>query len=114
MSDNQIKLQIEPDGLESLIICLALGTLKAIQSNALTEDAGIWCLARPKFWQPLKKRGLISSEIVEILQSADELSAIRELCGREKCQVVIAEAIAKLETRLQQLEEPHWNAIWKF
>jgi hypothetical protein len=109
----EIRLSVTREGVEAFVICVAIGTLRSIERGALTEDAGIWCLGRPVFWEPLAKRGLISPEVAELLGACDELGAIRELAGEAAKNEAIAAALATLDTRLRAIADPLWRAAWE-
>jgi hypothetical protein len=61
-----------------LVACLVLGTLDRITSAMVGPEAGVWCLARPRFGEEALERGLLSEAFVEALRGADELAAIEE------------------------------------
>lgn len=106
------RLCVKRQDVESLVICLAIGTLQAIDRGAIDIGAGIWCLGRPSFWEPLQEQGLVSAEVVEVLSGADELGAVGALCGTEVRSRAIHDAIATLEKRLRELPDPLWQATW--
>ncbi len=108
VNEQEISLDVAKDGLESFVICLALGTLRSIRENALDPDCGIWTLGRPVFWEPLQEANLISKEVLSVLQSADELSIAGSLNTS-----LLDELIARLERRLSDIAEPCWYAKWR-
>ena len=80
MSDPEemVDVQIPAGQLRVLVACLVLGTLQQIESGILGPEAGVWCLARPRFREEAIERGLLSEAFVEALQWADDLAAIEE------------------------------------
>lgn len=107
-----MQLCVQAKDVESLVICLAIGTLRAMQRGALATEAGIWCLGRPCFWEPLRARGLLSNEVVDVLSGADELDALGKYAGADVLSTALREALATLEKRLRELADPLWHATW--
>ena len=108
MYEEAISLDVAKDGLESFVICPALGTLKSIRAGTLSPDVGIWTLGRPIFWNHLGEANLVSKELLSVLQSADELSIPDVGLDRE----FVDALISKLEKRLERVAEPNWYAEW--
>ncbi len=108
MYEETISLNVAKDGLESFVICLALGTLRSIRDGTLSPDVGIWTLGRPIFWSQLGEAKLVSKEVLSVLQSADELSTLDAELNRE----FVDGLISKLERRLERVAEPNWYAKW--
>jgi len=61
------------------------------------------------FWQSLAE---VDETVLEVIQSADELSALEELAGRSKAEVMLDRMIAVLRARLSTLPEKSWYARW--
>jgi hypothetical protein len=110
--DKLISLHLDCDQrkTEVFILCLTLGTLRALKDGYLDPDAGIWSLGRPVFWQVLESEKLVSAEVLAILQSADELAALKTLAGEAAFQEIIGKDISILENRLLHLKETSWYA----
>jgi len=108
MYEETISLDVAKDGLESFVICMALGTLGSIRDKLLHSGSGTWTLGRPVFWKPLMDANRISSEVLRVLQSADELCVAESLDA-----AFINDLIAHLERRLLEVAEPCWYAKWR-
>ncbi len=107
--DKTYLLEIGNGDREAFVLCLALGTLEAMRSGLWPMEAGIWTLARPIFWEALVE---IDAEVVTVLQSADELSAIAKLAGYPAAQAALDRMIAVIKARLSVLPEKSWYARW--
>jgi hypothetical protein len=83
MTQRTKELHIGRDGLESFILCLALGTFEAMRSKAWTAEAGIWTLGRPTF-KSLLEISHFPKDVIEVIEQADELAAIQELVADPK------------------------------
>lgn len=79
------RCEVAPSDLEAFVACLALGALEAMRSGSWPTEAGIWTLARPVFRRRLESAGL-PGPLLDVLQRADELSALEELAGRSAAQ----------------------------
>jgi len=109
MIDDQTHL-LEVSGREAFVLCLTLGTLEAMRGGLWPLEAGIWTLGRPIFWEPLAD---VDHVAVKVLQSADELSAIAELCGQPAAEAELDRMIAVVRSRLVALPEKSWYAYWR-
>ena len=107
MDDKTYLLKI--NDREALVLCLALGTLEAMRGGNWPLDAGIWTLGRPIFWESLTD---VDTAVVKVLQSADELSALAELCGYSAAEAELDRMIAIVRARLSALPEKSWYARW--
>ena len=116
MYDEKIQLNVATDTIESFVICLALGTLQAIRQGTFHPDVGIWTIGRPNFWSLLEEKKLVSPEVLTVLQTGDEISAIEALGGsEEQMTAMIDRLITELETALNNLttvREQSWYAHW--
>lgn len=112
MTTGSLTLEIATDGhqIEAFVLCLALGTLRAIKDGLLDPEDGTWTLGRPVFWKALEHGGTVSEEVLSILKSADEFGALRKLCGEPAFQERLDRSLAVLENRLRQLHETSWYA----
>ncbi len=109
MADEMYRLNVAQADREAFVLCLALGTLEAVRGGNWPPDAGIWTLARPVFWQSLAD---VDHTVVEVLQSADELSALAELGGPSAAEAELDRMIAVVRSRLSALPEKSWYARW--
>lgn len=112
MDGKHSRLVISAEDTELLLVIIVYGVLKAIEGGFWNSDAGIWTIGRPKFWKPLIKNGLVSTDIVEIMQSADELSAIKLLCGKDQLVEVLHQQLEVLESKLKALQETSFDLVW--
>ena len=111
MTDEVNTLVIPTAERESFVLCLALGTLEAILADNWSAEAGTWTLARPAFIAPLQQSG-IPTDVLDVLSSADELSAIEKFVGKEAVKGRVTEMIAVIRNRLAALPERSWSARW--
>lgn len=111
MVDDPHRLEIAETDREAFVLCLALGTLEAMRGGVWPMEAGIWSLGRPAFWQPLVQAGC-ASEVVAVLQAADELPALVALGGPLAAEVKLDRMIAIVRSRLSSLPEKSWHARW--
>jgi len=111
--DEELTLKISREGFESFVICLTLGTLRAIREGTLKPEAGIWTIGRPVFWRRLEKEDLLSPRVLQVLQTADEIDALYELAGSGKGIQMIDELIEILEDELKTQAQPLWRATWE-
>lgn len=98
----------DDDQLPAFLACLALGTLYAIQRRAIPSTCAIWSLGSPFFWEPLMEHGDIPQNILEVLQTADELSALQKLAP-EAYDPALQDLIDRLIETLRQLPEQTWQ-----
>lgn len=113
LKEKPTKLEIHEEGFDSFLICLALGTLYAIRDGALSPDAGIWSLGMPRVWEPFENSSMISREVIDVLQTCDELSAIQELAP-EEFENAVTELIDRLLAELRESEANVWQVRWLF
>jgi hypothetical protein len=104
-------LLVGKDQLDAFVICLAIGTLQAIKSKTIPASAGIWTLDPPRFWKPLAEHALVSQDVLEVLQTCDELSAIQELIPNQ-FEATIIELLDKLTAELKGIDDPVWRIEW--
>ncbi|MGI4791237.1 MAG: hypothetical protein ACRYFS_20610 [Janthinobacterium lividum] len=110
MTDDDICcLEVAKSGREALVLCLTLGTLEAMRGGAWPLEAGIWTLGRPCFWESLTD---VDAAVVEVLQSADELSAMAMLCGQPAAEAELDRMIGVVRSRLSVLSDKSWHAWW--
>lgn len=107
--DKTYLLEIGNGDREAFVLCLALGTLEAMRGGLWPLTAGIWTLARPIFWEPLAE---IDAKAVEVLQTADELSAIAKVVGQPAADAELDRMIGVVRARLAALPEKTWYAQW--
>ena len=111
MSEKTMNLEIASTSCDAFVMCLALGTLEAMRSGTWPLEAGIWTLGRPVFWEPLKRAG-VSEEILDILQTADELAALEKLGGRAAAEAVLDRMLETIRRHLDALPDKNWRAGW--
>ena len=107
-----VQMAIPEKDLITFLACLGLGTLRAIRAGVLHPGAGTWTLAVPGFRAPLESKSDIPKEMLEVFTSADELSAIQELCGQEAFEEVLDRHIRVLESILAQATGSTWRLRW--
>lgn len=107
-----MKLHISDEQLAALVICVSVGTLHAIQRGAIPADHGIWSIGAPKFWEPLLQTGLVADEIINVLQTADELDALQQI-DPERCRTEVAALIDRLVAALASHPQPLWSGRWE-
>lgn len=109
----EVAFQCEVDAadLEAFVACLALGTLEAMRSGLWPSSAGTWTLARPIFRQTLESAGLPKS-LLDVIQSADELSALEALCGRPALEAELDKMIEAVRGSLAKTASTMWRATW--
>ncbi len=111
LEKDTVVLRVTEDNVSAFLACLAMGTLCAIRAKTLPAEAGIWTLGVPRIWEPLIASRAASSEVVEILQTFDELSAIQKLMP-EKFDKEIDTLIGRLQVELANIEKPVWQMEW--
>lgn len=107
--DDEIFLAVGKADREAFVLCLTLGTLEAMRRGEWPLEAGIWTLGRPVFWESLAE---VDEQVVEVLQSADELSALAEVVGHPAAEEALDHMIAVIRARLSSLPEKSWYARW--
>lgn len=105
------RCEVDAADLDAFVACIALGTLEAMKSCSWPLQSGIWTLARPAFWQNLENAGL-HNDILDVLQRADELSAIESLTGRPAAEAELERMIAVVRTCLAAKASNAWRATW--
>jgi hypothetical protein len=111
--DKGLTLEIgtESNQAEAFVLCLALGTLRAIKDGLLDPNSGTWTLGRPVFWKTLELGGVVSENVLHVLKSADEFGTIRTLSGEGSFQEALSHSLAVIEHRLQELGGESWYAV---
>ena|SRR3954454_20307674 len=104
-------LYMPDEQLHTFIACLSLGTLHAIRTGILDTDAGIWSLASPSLLGPLRSNPHVPNELIEVLESCDELSAIQQMMP-QRLQGVITETITRIESQLSEAQPNIWRVHW--
>lgn len=105
------RCEVAPSDLEAFVACLALGALEAMRSGSWPTEAGIWTLARPVFRRRLESAGL-PGPLLDVLQRADELSALEELAGRSAAQAELDRMIEIVRASLAGTASTLWRARW--
>jgi hypothetical protein len=105
------RCEVDAPDLEAFVACLALGTLEAMRSGSWPSRAGTWTLARPAFWQTLESAGLPKS-LLDVIQSADELSALEALSGPPAVDVELDKMIEAVRASLAKTASSMWRATW--
>ena len=100
--------EVSDDQLDAFLATVILGTLQAMRSGVWSLDAGIWTLGRPIFRAPLEK-SRACADLVEILQQADELSALEAMSGRSVAEAEIDKMIANVQRVLAKNSEQFWR-----
>lgn len=111
MTENYEKLSVSSDTLEPFVLCLALGTLKAMKSNIWSSEAGIWTIGRPIFLSKLEKLK-ISEDTLNILVEFDEFDALEKLVTKEDFYNKLLEVEENIKKRLKDFSENFWYAHW--
>lgn len=84
MPTDDHSLRVFKEGLEAFAICLVLGTLQAIRSEAWSPDAGAWTIGLPRF-EGLLENADFPEDVMAVIDQAGEFSAIRDLTGLDAC-----------------------------
>ncbi|MBC8160400.1 MAG: hypothetical protein H7Z42_04200 [Roseiflexaceae bacterium] len=108
----RIQLEIQQEQIQILYLYAAIGMLQAIIDGTVSADVGIWTLGVPKTWQTLADKQYATSEVIEIFQEFDELSALSEISQ----EFLRAEGIKlrdRLYAELQKHTDPTWSVNWK-
>lgn len=106
-----IQLRIPEDDLPCFLAYLGIGTLYAIRRRTVPPQTGIWTLARPNVWEFLLSRPNIPKRIIEVFQTADELSGIQTLLP-DQFDGEVKKLIERLEAELNKLKDPTWQIEW--
>jgi hypothetical protein len=109
--ENEKTLKVMQEEREAFVLCLTLGTLEAMRCGSWPLESGIWTLAVPSFWEPLED-GTISEEIMDILKTCDELSALESLGEKKYAYELIEKMISLIHLRLASLHDKQWRACW--
>lgn len=104
-----MKAQIGSAYLNTFMSCLAIGTLYAMKHGALPFEAGISGMGHPTVWKPIE--GMISEEVLHILQTADELDMMSRIPNYGVVRV-IDEQIETLLRVLANEEHKGWSIYW--
>jgi len=62
-------------------------------------------------WATLERESLLSPEILDVLKTGDELSAIQELMP-ERFDALLTDLINRLHQELAQMKDPSWLIAW--
>src|SRR3954466_15156967 len=103
-----IQLDIESEHVPSVAVCLAIGTLYAIQQKRLATKEGIWTVGVPRFWEPLIDLPSLPPDIIEVFQTCDELSAIEQLLP-DRLDSAIEELLNRLMHYIAHVQDPAWG-----
>jgi hypothetical protein len=107
-----IRIKISDEHLPAFLSYLGLGTLLAIRNGSVSPQTGIWTLARPRVWEFLLKKTKVPKQIIRVYQTADELSAIKELIPDE-FDTKVGKLIDDLEKELAKMKDPDWVIDWE-
>lgn len=107
-----MQLKIRETDLPAFLACLGIGVLSAIRTGTLPPEMGIWTLAAPKFWKPLLDISAVPRGILDVLQTCDELSAMRRLMAEDEFDAQVAGLIDQLQIELAKIEDPVWEVRW--
>lgn len=105
-------LRVDSETFEPFVLCLALGTLRAIKEGVWPPKAGIWTIGRPNFIGEVERMKL-SDDTIDILVLFDELSALEEFAGDEELNAQIENIEAALTERLRAFSDVYWHAEWQ-
>jgi hypothetical protein len=107
----EARFQIPKDDLPAFLACLGIGTLQAILDGVLLPEVGIWTLGAPRTWKPLNDESYISREIMEVFQTSDELSALKQLAP-DQFDLQVKNLINQLQKELSKNANPSWHLEW--
>jgi hypothetical protein len=104
-----LKIEISDRDTYAFWIYLGIGILEAILNETVSPDTGIWTLGMPKVWEPLENLKGFPPEVLEVFQTADELSLIKAL-NPAKFPLEVKKLIDRLHKELAKIGEP--DAVW--
>lgn len=110
-SKNTTQFKLPTTDLATFLTCLGIGTLHAIREDALSSETAIWSLGAPKFWEPFLNNPTVPQEIVEILQTVDELPALQQLAP-EAFTTEVDKLIDRFLMELKKTQDPTWQIEW--
>lgn len=103
-----IRMEGSKAHLSVMFTYLALGILYAIKKGVVPPSVGISTVGRPNFWELLKDEINAPMELIQVLQTADELDALAQLVP-EKFDSELDALIHELENVLSGIPNPIWN-----
>lgn len=106
-----IRIEITEQDLPALLAFVGIGTLYAILTNTVSPDVGIWTLAAPGTWEFLLERNLVSKRLLDVFQTCDELSLIKEV-SQERFENLVKELITQLQKELEENVDLNWRVSW--
>ncbi len=71
-----LRIETDVENADFYLASLAIGILEGMKKGVIPFDVGIWSLARPVFWQDLAICTEVSSELIEIISSFDEIDGL--------------------------------------
>ena len=74
-----VSFETAEENVEFYVATMVLGLLQGIKNKTVPPDIGIWSLGRPMFWKSLEKKKIISSELLTVLQTLDELDLMENM-----------------------------------
>ena len=83
-----------------------------MREGTVPYSVGIWTLGRPIFSRNPEIEGLLSEEILDVIQAADEVDLLAGLGGVDEANEWLDRMIETLQRRLKSLAEPCWYAKW--
>lgn len=109
-----MRLELPERNLAPFLACLGIGTLYAIRAGTISADVGIWSLAAPRVWTPLLNKDTVPKEIIDVLRTCDELSALQEALSDEpgKFDAEITSLIERLGSELRSVPDTAWSISW--
>jgi hypothetical protein len=106
-----MKIEIPDEQIASFFSLISLGVLVAIHGEQATPSAGTWTLGLPKVWEPLTNNPSIPQSLIDVLQTGDELAALKSLAP-ESFDTEIQKLIGMLQEILVSQPDPSW-VDWK-
>lgn len=106
-----MKFEISEEDIPAFLACIGLGTLEAIRSGTVSPEIGIWTLARPEFIMPFQNRALVPRDVLDVLQTCDELPALQKLLPANYDEIV-GNLIERLQGSLRHLDSANWRITW--
>ena len=109
--DTTMRIDIPDEQVASFFSLMSLGVLCAIQGGQSTPSAGTWTIGLPKIWMPLADNPAVPHQLIDVLQTGDELSALKSLAP-ESFDGEIQKLIGMLQEVLVSQPDPSW-VDWK-
>src|SRR5687768_9151815 len=107
-----MRLKLPDDDLTSFVGCFTLGMLHAIRTGTIPAETGIWTLGRPRMWELLAHREAIPPDLVDVLQTCDELTAILKL-PPGTFDAELDALIGRVEAILAGVPDHRWEVTWE-